>query len=1524
MDLKNRKLLQHNQQAIIKDLDVQYILDELYTKQAISSEVYEHIANLVIVKNRVEGVRYLIDCLLRYGTNQAYEAFVDSLAKDYNWLWEKFATQSNGPMFNDSFEDSLSKGDVPRLPEHHVRRKAVETEVLSKIKELTRHKILVLHGMLGSGKTCVAINVLRDNPELITNNFNDIVFWMNFANCKTDDDIIAQQNTLLRKISSMYIQNSHMNSSISMSSMGSNIDSHSLSYYDRTWNDFRDRLKNLFSEPPLKEGLLVMDEVNDRKCVEAFDIGCKILITTRDTDVVANYHPQIVTVENSFTERESLELFASCLDEPVSKLPSYAKELNELCKGSPFHVALIGAQLAEDRERLKHDRSHWKYYLKKLKKNFFSVWKTNNDNPMKTIQVCINSLNPNTLAMFMKLAVLPDSVKVTAQVYSKLWNVDVNEVENITKKLKSKSLIIKNYDRDQKKYLYEVHDLIMNYLRSCTHEEEMKKLHDELLNSYRYDSETAPTEIVDDGYIAFYIGFHILKTKNLHQKWSLFSKLYLDLRFLGNKVRLTGPDDVMLDLQKYENYIVRDEIDRNLVYSIKAFLSTHGTDLHHYPCTNIVQSIIQHETKGILCCKASLIARDNCVNNELYFEFMHEHDVEEIKHSTIDVKEVIKSVCFLRNYVIVGTSNGLIKFFNIETNKQKKELKGTGAAIKWIGVACTKDTTIVAALSTDGYLKLWFVDDFDDDDNANNLVEEEPNDAYNNYPSPLTFEPKLGPILNCRWTTSEDLLITHTSQMIILYRPKGAEYDVISEFEREQKLLCCVPCNNDKYIAVASFNAVYRVDLIDIRTKQKVVYFEETGAILDMLVIPGTNKIITLKQNEIMAHEFRTKPASINRGGTVIDSGAVKADVRFAAMAVNNSGSLLFAATDDSRVVCVDLKTNSRVFDIENRRGNVVSMAVSEVLMWDEFEPSSDVLLTGTDSTENSAKVWYLDASYVSQTAQRKGKVRLTSKFDVSFLNATTPTSPSASPLNSGVETTHNALKSHQSFTNKDPVKKPIKTTMSLDRNTLKPLNLKGICNNNEGLIHPLLAVVDDMNNIQVMRGKKVLTEILEKSDEKITAVKVSPCNHYIMYGLKSGKVKRYTLRTKEMTTIMHVNSPVQYLNYINNKLMLVAWKNRCLMSYKLGHEETWKTEMLQAGNTHLGSQESQLGSDWQSMKMRNGHSDLSTSSSEASVSSRENRLFHGGEMKELYKQSDLVDCFWVPDTGLITVESNAAIKLWNKDCKVSTILNARQMDTYITCAAFQNNVLVICDSENKGFQSYELKFDNTIDLCLIQEYKLNNVVTSCDITSDGYILAMGLDCGNVVLWNVKGKRQISLLKHHNSRVQACSFSPVPDRLYRSSVHSPGVTSPADAVADDQPPLVLVTMASEIVWWNITYVIRIRASNKSLWRSGLNVISPIGTPLENRAENHQTTENSGNVNTNFFFRDMFADRHCWKNIWKGKTCKEGSKRKEILACIKLSGINATRLCHDENFSCFVTVDNPGHVHIMNVMRDLCT
>lgn len=108
------------------------------------------------------------------------------------------------------------------------------------------------------------------------------------------------------------------------------------------------------------------------------------------------------------------------------------------------------------------------------------------------------------------------------------------------------------------------------------------------------------------------------------------------------------------------------------------------------------------------------------------------------------------------------------------------------------------------------------------------------------------------------------------------------------------------------------------------------------------------------------------------------------------------------------------------------------------------------------------------------------------------------------------------------------------------------------------------------------MRGRKVLTEITERSDksESITRVKISPCNQYIIYGLKSGIVKKYTLRTKETVPIMDVYSPVQYLNFVDPNLLIVAGKNTCLMAYKLTANGDWKPEMMRRGNNSLGSQE--------------------------------------------------------------------------------------------------------------------------------------------------------------------------------------------------------------------------------------------------------------------------------------------------------------------------------------------------------------
>ncbi|KAJ2951192.1 hypothetical protein O0L34_g5583 [Tuta absoluta] len=191
MDNRKRTLLLRHQNSLLQDLDVNFIIDDLFTRNAISNEDFDHIFTL---SNRVDRTRFLIDTIAQNGTNETYEAFLDSLQKDYRWLWEKLAVNNNENMMNDSFEDSLSRGDVPRLPDHYVQRVAVEHNVAEKLKLLTRHNILVLHGMSGSGKTSVVIGVLRGNSELITTHFNGAVFWLNLDDTKTEDDIIAQQN----------------------------------------------------------------------------------------------------------------------------------------------------------------------------------------------------------------------------------------------------------------------------------------------------------------------------------------------------------------------------------------------------------------------------------------------------------------------------------------------------------------------------------------------------------------------------------------------------------------------------------------------------------------------------------------------------------------------------------------------------------------------------------------------------------------------------------------------------------------------------------------------------------------------------------------------------------------------------------------------------------------------------------------------------------------------------------------------------------------------------------------------------------------------------------------------------------------------------------------------------------------------------------------------------------------------------------------------------------------------------------
>lgn len=99
-----------------------------------------------------------------------------------------------------------------------------------------------------------------------------------------------------------------------------------------------------------------------------------------------------------------------------------------------------------------------------------------------------------------------------------------------------------------------------------------------------------------------------------------------------------------------------------------------------------------------------------------------------------------------------------------------------------------------------------------------------------------------------------------------------------------------------------------------------------------------------------------------------------------------------------------------------------------------------------------------------------------------------------------------------------------------------------------------------------------------------------------------------------------------------------------------------------------------------------------SSSGSDTSLNSKE-RLFPNCDKRGLCKGSSLVDCYWIPDLGLITVESNATIKLWDNNLKLTSVLSGRQADVCICCSALQKKILVICDYYNSSFQVFMLTY---------------------------------------------------------------------------------------------------------------------------------------------------------------------------------------------------------------------------------------
>lgn len=231
------------------------------------------------------------------------------------------------------------------------------------------------------------------------------------------------------------------------------------------------------------------------------------------------------------------------------------------------------------------------------------------------------------------------------------------------------------------------------------------------------------------------------------------------------------------------------------------------------------------------------------------------------------------------------------------------------------------------------------------------------------------------------------------------------------------------------------------------------------------------------------------------------------------------------------------------------------------------------------------------------------------------------------------------------------------------------------------------------------------------KANSNITCVALSPCGRYLIYGLEKGEVINFTFKPIRHTIIMEINDHVDYIEFLNSTTVVVAGKDCSLMIYEIVHDDFNKSKatMLIKSFQELGSQEilDNIIGKKKSPTPYSRNSSYSSSGSIASLYDNDSPDFIKSQRRceMLYKRSPTVKCFIIENFGMLSVERNGCVKLWDTKYELSNVLiknedthltnfSTRKEDLCLTCVCVQKYHLIMCDKlGNFRVSTYLTKF---------------------------------------------------------------------------------------------------------------------------------------------------------------------------------------------------------------------------------------
>ncbi|XP_051167507.1 apoptotic protease-activating factor 1-like [Leptopilina boulardi] len=760
-------ILRKFHKAIIDDVDVNNEIIKPLRKENILDD--ENIKSILNGRTLKERASILLELLPQCGPS-AFDAFNQALKHHYCWISTQMEKYLELTQLT-SCAASLCN-DLPPVPRLLVTREDKVLKFKQDLRKLKPGKHLALHGLKGFGKKSLIVITLKDD-NLVSNLFRNEVYCLKFSYSdnklqnresiderKIDEEILIQLNVLYQRIKKS------------------------------------DTLPTPLKSEPLKEclirliklhfclrqhenALLILEDVCCKKIVDTFNFCCKTLVITDDLSVVKHKHPIIFKVHDGFTETESLCLFAKVLNVSVEQLPPEAKKIHEECKGMPLLISMFSAQFEDFKEQLIADRARWKYYLKCLRKR---------DPDNRAIQrrttifdMCIEKLQPDLKELYFELSIFSEGVNIMPKTLEILWGLESFDVDELMLTLCNKSLAARQWNADLKNYVYGIHDLLLSHLRMKLSPHIMIEKHRSFIKKYQNVCRNDFSKLPNDNYGFSYIGHHLEQA----QLYDYFEKIYLNLEFIQAKIINAGLNDLLIDLEKYEEYISRSYRDDLLqkISDIEKFLKDHMSIFTKHGirnCLDIVQIALYHAEEGFIMDQARELASKRASN--LYLsrtKILGHGNISSSENlsteSTIDsFIEDVSTICFIDDphSLLIATKNGDIVDKNLAVKKsnyiygfQKKKI---------VLLVLSHLDNCFLALSDEGKAKLFSLNDEESSDDGR--IVQSPREKQNCWTGFFSNKLTQDDSLHTFWIEDDpisDITFSPKDQFIAACTPKG-------------------------------------------------------------------------------------------------------------------------------------------------------------------------------------------------------------------------------------------------------------------------------------------------------------------------------------------------------------------------------------------------------------------------------------------------------------------------------------------------------------------------------------------------------------------------------------------------------------------------------------------------------------------------------------------------------------------------------------------------------------------------------